>query len=54
MWNLAGIAIVLIVVVVSLVVIRKIQVREMLADCVAAQRPACETTVESAADLAAH
>lgn len=44
--DLAGIVVVLVVVVTALVVIRKLQVRTILAECVASQQPACEATVE--------
>ncbi len=45
-WSRAGIAAVLVVVILALVVIRKLQVRSILANCMAAQRPACEAMVE--------
>ena len=44
--SLGGIAAVLVVVILALVVVRKLQVRSILADCMAAQRPGCETMVE--------
>lgn len=44
--DLAGIVVVLVVVVTALVVIRKLQVRSILTECVAAQQPACGATVE--------
>ena len=44
--DLAGIVVVLVVVVTALVVIQKLQVRSIMAECVAAQQPACEATVE--------
>jgi hypothetical protein len=44
--NLAAIAVVLLVVMVALVTTGKLQVRSILAECMAAQRPACEAMVE--------
>lgn len=44
--SIAGLAAVLFVVVISLVVIRKLQVRSMLEDCLLTQRPACEVALD--------
>jgi hypothetical protein len=44
--SLAGFAVVLVVVVVSLIVVRKLQVRTILEACLMAQRPACEAAVD--------
>ena len=44
--SLAGFAVVLIVVIVSLVVVRKLQVRSMIEACLMSQRPGCEAAVD--------
>ncbi len=44
--NLAAIAAVLIVVVVSLIIVRKLQVRYMLESCLMYQTPGCEAVID--------
>ena len=44
--SLAGLAAVLLLVVLSLVVVRKLQVRSMMEACVMSQQPGCEGAVE--------
>ena len=44
--SLAGMAMVLVIVIVSLVVVRKLQVRVLLEACMQAQNPGCELTVD--------
>ncbi len=44
--SLAGIVVVLLVLVVSLIVVRKLQVRVLLEGCMQTQSPACEMTAD--------
>lgn len=44
--SLAGLATVLLLVVLSLVVVRKLQVRSMLEACAMSQAPGCETAAD--------
>ncbi len=44
--SLAGVIAVLLVLVISLVVVRKLQVRVLLEGCMQTQSPACEMTVD--------
>ena len=44
--NLAAVVAVLLVLIMSLVIVRKLQVRSMLQECRLSQRQACETTVD--------
>lgn len=44
--SLAGVVAVLLIIVMSLFVIRKLQVRAMLEECLTSQRPGCELAVD--------
>ena len=44
--SLAALAVILIIVTVSLVIVRKLQVRVLLEACVQTQRPGCELTAD--------
>jgi hypothetical protein len=44
--SLAGLVVLLVVLVISLMIVRKLQVRQMLEECALAPHPACEVTAD--------